>query len=81
MSGEALRAARVAGRISPLAGVFSGLEPECSVEPERADARDMWAPIPVDRRQPARMPIWTARPGVWGHASFQTVLDRGPIDV
>ncbi len=80
MSGNAQRAPRVARQIPPFAGELSGLEPEGAVEPERAHTCHMRASVPVDRRQPAGVPVRAASPGGLAYPLGETVLDNGPID-
>jgi len=81
MSGEAQGAARIAGEVSPLAGLLSRLEPERSVEPDRADTRHVRAPVPIDRRQPACMAIGATRPRSLCYPLGQAGFNRRPVDV
>ena len=46
------RAARVPLDVGVLAGAGTGLEPEHGVQPERADSRDVRAPVLVERGEP-----------------------------
>jgi hypothetical protein len=80
IGGEAQCAAWVALEISSYARPLAGLEPEGSIEPKRTDACHMWAPVAVDRRQPARVSIWSPRPRGLAKPSRETVFDDGPVD-
>jgi hypothetical protein len=80
MGGEAQCAARVACEVSSLARPLSGLEPKGSIEPKRTDACHMWAPVAVDRRQPARVSIRSPRPRGLAKPSHESVFDNGPVD-
>src|SRR5262249_39775795 len=77
--GDAQRAARVVGEVPPLARVLARLEPEGAVGPKTADTGQVRASVPVDRRQPARMSIRTARLRRLGQALCQAGRDSGPV--
>jgi len=48
--------------------------------PERADARHVRTSVPVNRRQPAGMPIRPARTGGLGHPPCKADSDRVPVE-
>jgi hypothetical protein len=50
----------VAGEVAPLAGALARHEPECSLDPQRADPSDVWGSVSVDRGQPGRVAIRSA---------------------
>src|SRR5437763_2560889 len=80
VGGQAERAAGIAGHVLPLAGGAAGLEPERTVDPQRADAGDVGAAVRVDRGQPAGVAVRSARARRLGHALFQPALDGRQVD-
>src|SRR5580704_31339 len=78
--GSAQRTARIAGQVLPLARPGAGLEPECTLDPERADAGDVRAPVRVDGGEPRGVAVRAAGLRGLAYSLTEPRLDAVPLD-
>ena len=67
------------GEVLRFAGAVAGLEPEGTVDPQRADAGDMRSPVAVDRCQPAGVSIRAASARALTEPHVQAGRDGPPV--
>jgi hypothetical protein len=77
---EAQRTPRVASEIPPFPSVFTGLEPEGVVDPQRPYARDVWTAVLIDRRQPTGVSIGPTSARSLAHPLRESVCDAVPVE-
>ena len=80
MGCDAQHAARVSSEVLALARTLAGLEPERAVSPQGANSSDVWAAVRIDRGQPARVAVRTARVRHLGDAFVQRSFDLRPVE-